>query len=96
MSMDAVKRLTQQRSELCTQLQQVRGNWRREKTAHEKAVAAVRKTASDCFEMALAQIEYLNPGSAGCRSEQAVSKPRRAASGAGPNGDEAAAGEGDP
>ncbi|KAI9126029.1 hypothetical protein K1719_003447 [Acacia pycnantha] len=61
-SMNAVKRLTQQRSELCAELEGIRGALEKEKAAHQKAVDTVRKAASDCFQMALAQIEHLNPG----------------------------------
>ncbi|KAI9085962.1 hypothetical protein K1719_032039 [Acacia pycnantha] len=73
-SMNAVKRLTQQRSELCAELEGTRGALEKEKAAHQKAADAVRKAASNCFEMDLAQIEYLNPGlklnlaGYGCRS----------------------------
>ncbi|KAI9119982.1 hypothetical protein K1719_008951 [Acacia pycnantha] len=53
--MEAVKSLTQQRSDLFQELEA-------EKKAHLKAADTVRAAAKDCFNMALAQIQHLNPG----------------------------------
>ncbi|KAI9085664.1 hypothetical protein K1719_032507 [Acacia pycnantha] len=62
LSMDAVKTVTQQRCDLARELKGTRGSLEEQRTAYQKAVAAVKKTAEQCFKAALAQIQFLNPG----------------------------------
>ncbi|KAI9125304.1 hypothetical protein K1719_003920 [Acacia pycnantha] len=62
LSMDAVKTVMQQRCNLVRELEETRGALEEQKTAYQKAVAAVKKTAEQCFKASLAQIQLLNPG----------------------------------
>ncbi|KAI9112906.1 hypothetical protein K1719_016020 [Acacia pycnantha] len=61
-SMEAVRTLTQQRSDLVKELAETQGTLEEENSAHFKAAKTVKAVASDCFKMALAQIRHLNPG----------------------------------